>query len=66
MKKFYDISVAQLFILWVFGATATILCMEKASYAPYGSGITLAELLSWLIPLLLLFYTVGWYERRKK
>ena len=66
MKHLYSISQAQLIVLWIFGTIATLLSMEKASYAPYGSGITIAEFLTWFLPLALFFYTIGWYERKKK
>ena len=66
MKRFYSLSKAQLLTLLVFGAVATYWSIDKASYAHYTATITLAEVLSWLIPLVLFMYTLGWRDHHQK
>lgn len=66
MKRFYSISKAQLIILWVFGVIATLWSIEKASYSHYTANYTFPELMSWLIPLVLFLYTIGWRDRQNK
>ncbi len=66
MKRFYSISKAQLIVLWVFGVIATLWSIEKASYSHYTANYTVPELMSWLIPLVLFLYTIGWRDRKVK
>lgn len=66
MKNFYNISKAQLYVLWVFGMIATFWAIDKATYSHYSADFTIPELLSWFIPLALFFYTLGWRDYRKE
>lgn len=66
MKKVYNITVAQLLVLWIFGMIATVSAIDKASYSSFSTDFTLAEFLSWFIPLALYFYTIGWRAHTKK
>ena len=52
MKKLYNISVGQLITLWIFGAFGWIISLESNGF------------LLWIIPLVLVFYTIGWRNLR--
>jgi len=72
MKSIYNISKGQLITLWFFGAIgwfwaldnrygcikeSLLPCLNLKSNPEY-------EVLLWLIPLILVFYTIGWKNRK--
>lgn len=65
MKNLYNITKAQLITTWIFGAL-TWLFILLSSQDSYNTGITLEGILFFLIPFLLIFYTFGWSNNRKK
>ena len=64
MKNLYNISRGQLITLWIFGVIGWLWALEKATSGYSDS--TLAEVLAWIIPLVLIFYTLGWRNNKKK
>lgn len=59
MKNIYKITKGQLITLWVFGLIGWLVAVSEAEY----SG--LATFFSVLIPMLLIFYTIGWRALNK-
>lgn len=59
MKSLYNISKGQLIVLWFFGVIGWIMALDKSDY-----GSDLAEFFCWFIPLILIFYTIGWKNHR--
>lgn len=55
MKSLYNISKGQLIVLWFFGVIGWIMALDKSDY-----GSDLAQFFCWFIPLILIFYTIGW------
>lgn len=57
MKNLYNITKGQLITLWIFGVIGELLALDEASsYKGYeGAGF-----IAWILPMVLIFYTLGW------
>ena len=63
MKSVYSISRGQFVTLWVFGLIGWFWAMDKSDYYSYNFSY---EFLLWAIPLLLIFYSIGWRNNKKR
>lgn len=64
MRSIYNITKGQLITLWVFGIIGWIWALlEKSNY--YYNDPGYLGFLLWFIPLVLVFYTIGWKNHRK-
>ncbi len=55
----YNITKGQLIILWIFGIVGELSLADSYYYG------FMKDLFLWLIPAFLIFYTLGWLNRRK-
>jgi len=62
MNKFYNISRGQVIVLWFFGVVGWMYALN-GSYNDYLSA--LLKFILWFISFFLVFYTVGWRNKRK-
>ncbi len=53
--KIYSITVGQLVVLWLLGIIAWMYALDGFSKTAF-----------WLIPGVLIFYTVGWFDYQNK
>jgi len=69
MGKIYNISIGQLITLWVFGVASTFLAF-LAVFGFLDNELVLSAFLAAFmvvfIPFLLIFYTIGWKNRKKR
>lgn len=73
MNKFYGLSKGQLITFWIFFGIIWAMSLNSGiyilsnpswvSYQEYGLGLLF---LVWLIPFVLILYTLGWRNNRKK
>ena len=70
MNKIYNLLMGQLIVLWVFGVLGWINLMNgyntSFEYDCLFRNCSYNDFLVWLIPLVLVFYTIGWINHRKK
>lgn len=64
MKKIYDISAGQLGTIWVFALIGWFWAIGQSDN--YFDPSPFAGLLAWLIPLVVIFYSIGWHNDRKQ
>ena len=63
MKNIYNIPKGQFIIIWIFGIIGWGLILEDLdSWTPS----PFSGFLAWLIPFVLIFYTLGWRKKRKE
>ncbi|HUD04214.1 MAG TPA: hypothetical protein VMR73_01845 [Candidatus Paceibacterota bacterium] len=62
MKNIYKISTGQFVTVWIFGVFAWLWASnDSVSWNP----TPFSGFLFWLIPFVLIFYTIGWRNYRK-
>jgi len=73
MKNLYNISKGQFITLWVFSVLIWIRIINHscAWYAScsrfnFSDDTEIADWLSFIIPFLIIFYTIGWINHRKE
>ena len=62
MKHLYDVTQGQLIAAWVFGIVLVLFHLSPA----FDYGRQWAIFMVVFVPFLLVFYTIGWWSRRKK
>ena len=73
MKNHSNISKGQLITVWVFSVIAWYIVIKEACwwykdcnrFSGSDQDTTLYNWLSFIIPFLLIFYTLGWFKKRK-
>lgn len=60
MKNLYKITKGQLISLWVFSVIGWFIALSESSYSGF------ATFLSVFIPMIIIFYTIGWKSSNKK
>jgi len=72
MKNLYKITKEQLIVIWVFGVIGEIWLLiqinSRTLIPSIGStkDLTIEMFIIWLLPMLLIFYTLGWRENNTK
>lgn len=61
MKGIYSITKGQFIVIWIFGAIGWFWALSNSDYSYSFS----YEFLMWVIPFMLIFYTIGWRNKRK-
>lgn len=60
MKSIYNISKGQLVTVWIFAVIGWITALSKNDYGSEFAGVLL-----WVIPFVVIFYSIGWKNYRK-
>jgi len=64
MNKIYNITRGQLITVWIFGAIGWIYYATNGFDSYYRSP-SFVPILIWIVPFILVFYTIGWKNYRK-